>query len=146
MREPMPEAPQRRRIPARLIIMAWVTLLMATVLALVNLVTWTALTAKADERVDRTLSQEIGEFQEFAEVGVDPKTGQQFTDVGELVRVHLEHRFPDKTQILFGWVEEGAAAPGGVGGAGRETGESEHARPGQGPLLGLSGDPAATQG
>src|SRR5699024_1117464 len=92
MRRPMPEAPQQRRIPARLIIVAWVTLLMATVLALVNRDTWSALTAKADERVDRTLSQEIGEFQEFAEVGVDPITGKQLTDVAELFRVHLEHR------------------------------------------------------
>ena len=144
MREPMPEAPQRRRIPARLIIMAWVTLLMATVLALVNLVTWSALTAKADERVDRTLSQEIGEFQEFAEVGVDPNTGQQFTDVAELFRVHLEHRFPDKSQILFGWVEEGASAPGGVSAPGSETGQSEHVRQGPEPLLDLSADPEAT--
>lgn len=85
MREPMPEPPRRRRVSARLVITAWVSSLMGLVLVLVNLITWSALTARDNEQVDQALSQEIGEFQEFAAVGVDPGTGEPFTDVGELI-------------------------------------------------------------
>lgn len=144
MREPMPEAPQRRRVPARLIIMAWVALLMAAVLTLVDVVTWSALTTRADERVDHALSQRITEFQEFAAVGVDPNTGRQFTDVADIFRVHLAHRSPDEQELLFGWVEEEPSAPSGVSAPGSETGEAERIRQGPEPPLDLSADPEAT--
>ena len=144
MREPMPEAPQRRRIPARLIIMAWVSLLMAAVLTLVNVVAWSALTTKTDERVDRAISRENGEFQEFAAAGVDPNTGQQFTDVADLFRVYLERRSPDEQEILFGWVEEGPSAPSGVSAPTSETSEAGRIRQGPEPPLDLSADPEAT--
>lgn len=100
MREPMPEPPRRRRVSARLVITAWVSSLMGLVLVLVNLITWSALTARDNEQVDQALSQEIGEFQEFAAVGVDPGTGEPFTDVGELIRVHLAHQYPADHEIL----------------------------------------------
>ena len=151
MRGPQPELPQRRRIPARLLIMAWVILLMATVLLLVNVVTWSALTARTDERVDRALSQETGEFEEFASVGVDPHTGEPFTDVASLIRVHLERQYPDDSEILFGWVDEGegtegarqrAGAPGSEGAPSIESGRI---RQGPEPPHDLSADPEAVQ-
>ncbi|MFW6640605.1 sensor histidine kinase [Nocardiopsis algeriensis] len=134
LRGPVPEPGQRRRIPARLIIMAWVVLLMALVLALVNVVTWSALAAKLDERVDRALTQELGEFQEFAGVGVDPATGEAFTDVSSLVRVYLERQYPDESEILFGWTEDASDA----GGPGR-------IRQGQEPPFDLSAEPAMVE-
>ncbi|OOC56228.1 MULTISPECIES: sensor histidine kinase [Nocardiopsis] len=137
---PQPEVPQRRRVPARLLIMAWVVLLMAAVLALTNVVTWSALTAKNDERVDRALSQETSEFQEFAAEGVDPDTGEPFTDVSTLVQVHLRHQYPDRAEILFGWVE-GTAAPGGGAGSAPEAAEAVRIRQGQEPPFDVSADP-----
>lgn len=145
MRGPQPELPHRRRVPARLIIMAWVVLLMAAVLLLVNVVTWSALTARVDERVDRALSQETGEFEEFAAVGIDPLTGEAFTDVGALIRVHLERQHPDDSEILFGWVEEGETAQtprrrGGTAGSEEETTGPGRIRQGQDPPYDLSAD------
>lgn len=142
MREPMPEPPQRRRVSARLVITAWVASLMGLVLVLVNLITWSALTARDDEQVDQSLSQEIGEFQEFAAVGVDPGSGEPFTDVGELIRVHLEHQYPADHEILFGWVDEASAAPGGGSAPGAGSGSGRF-RQGPEPRLDLSADPEA---
>nr|WP_159942608.1 MULTISPECIES: ATP-binding protein [unclassified Nocardiopsis] len=124
---PPPEVPQRRRVPARLLITGWVVLLMAVVLVLVDVITWSMLTAGDEDRVDRALSQEIGEFQEFAQTGRDPDTGERFTDVSALIRVHLRHQYPDRAEILFGWVE-------GEAGSGR-------IRQGQEPAFDVSADP-----
>lgn len=146
MRGPQPELPHRRRVPARLLIMAWVVLLMAAVLLMVNVVTWSALTARVDERVDRALSQETGEFEEFASVGIDPLTGEPFTDVGALIRVHLERQHPDDSEILFGWVEEGETTEtprqrgGAAGSEGETTTEPGRIRQGQDPPHDLSAD------
>ena len=151
LRGPQPELPQRRRVPARLLIMAWVTLLMAIVLLLVNVVTWSALSARTDEQIDRALSQETGEFEEFASIGVDPRTGEPFTDVSSLIRVHLERQYPDDSEILFGWVDEGqdtegarqrAGAPGSEGTPAIESGRI---RQGQEPPHDLSADPEAVE-
>ncbi|WP_150237309.1 sensor histidine kinase [Nocardiopsis quinghaiensis] len=139
---PQPETPQRRRVPARLLIMAWVVLLMAAVLALVNILTWSALTTRNAERVDRALSQEISEFQKFAADGSDPDTGEPFTDVSTLVQVHLERQYPDRAEILFGWVEEPAVPDGGAGGAPEATAEAVRIRQGQEPPFDVSTDPA----
>jgi two-component system, OmpR family, sensor kinase len=151
LRGPQPELPQRRRVPARLLITAWVVLLMAAVLVLVNVVTWSALTARTDERVDRALNQEIAEFQEFAAVGVDPGTGSAFSDVSSLIRVHLERQFPEDSEILFGWVDESgegaadaerSASRGSRGSAEAVTGRI---RQGQEPPYDLSADPAMVE-
>lgn len=154
IRGPQPELPQRRRVPARLLIMVWVVLLMAAVLVLVNVVTWSALTTRTDERVDRALAQEIAEFQEFAAVGIDPETGQAFTDVASLIRVHLERQYPEDSEILFGWVDE----PGEAGEAGQTEGQTAsrgsrgatdpdpgRIRQGQEPPYDLSADPETVE-
>ncbi|MFD6950871.1 two-component sensor histidine kinase [Nocardiopsis sp. TSRI0078] len=138
---PQPEVPQRRRVPARLLIMGWVVLLMAAVLALVNIVTWSALTSKNDERVDRALSQETREFREFTAEGADPETGESFTDVSTLIQVHLRHQYPDRAEILFGWVEEPAAPGGGAGSAPGTASEAVRIRQGQEPPFDVSADP-----
>ena len=151
LRGPRPDIPQRRRVPARLLIMSWVILLMAIVLFLVNVVTWSALNARTDERIDRALSQETREFEEFASIGVDPRTGEPFTDVSSLIRVHLERQYPDHSEILFGWVDEGegtegapqrAGAPGSEGDPAIESGRI---RQGQEPPYDLSADPEAVE-
>jgi two-component system, OmpR family, sensor kinase len=149
IRGPQPELPQRRRVPARLLITVWVVLLMTAVLVLVNVVTWSALTARTEERVDRALAQEIAEFQGFAAVGIDPGTGEAFTDVGSLIRVHLERQYPEDSEILFGWVDgPGTAGEGGErssprGARGSAAPETGRIRQGQEPPYDLSADPGA---
>ncbi|MFC3995677.1 sensor histidine kinase [Nocardiopsis sediminis] len=129
---PDPEPAVRVRVPARVRIMVWVVLLMAGLLALVNVVTWQTLRNEVDDRIDRALSQETGEFRDFAAVGVDPTTGRAFTDVDGLLRVHLGGQHPDRSEIIFGYVDP---APG----AGVPTGR---VRQGQEPLFDASADPA----
>ncbi len=154
MRGPQPELPQRRRVPARFLITVWVVLLMAAVLVLVNVVTWSALTARTDERVDQALAQEIAEFQEFAAVGVDPDTGEAFTEVAPLIRVHLERQYPEDSEILFGWVDEpDASAEQGQaegqtatrGSRGADAADVGRIRQGQEPPYDLSADADAVE-
>ncbi|MFC7331464.1 sensor histidine kinase [Marinactinospora rubrisoli] len=130
--EPVPAAAPRRRVAARARIMAGVVMLMTGLLVLVNLVTWQALRSEVDDRVDRALTQEIGEFREFAAVGVDPATGRPFPDVASLLRAHLSRQHPDRSEILFGHVN---TAPGATVDTGR-------VRQGQQPLFDVSADPA----
>nr|WP_245646080.1 ATP-binding protein [Nocardiopsis trehalosi] len=127
---PAPDPSIGGRIPARVLIMAWVLVLMTTALALVNLVTWQALRTEVDDRIDRALTQEIDEFEEFAAVGVDPVTGAGFTDVDSLFRVHLGRQHPDRNEIIFGHVDE---EPGATVRTGR-------VRQGQDPLYDASAD------
>jgi signal transduction histidine kinase len=145
LRGPVPEPPQRRRIPARLLITAWVVLLMAAVLALVTVVTWRAVDAKVGERVDRALSQEIGEFQEFAQAGTDPDSGAPFADVPTLLRTYLAHQYPDDSEILFGWVGEAPGTAPGAGGSPDGTGDGR-IRQGQEPPFDLSAEPDMVTG
>ncbi|MFL1431814.1 MULTISPECIES: sensor histidine kinase [unclassified Nocardiopsis] len=131
LRDGPPEVRRHQRLlPARLIIMAWVVLLMALTLALVVLVTWSALSGGVGDRADRALTQEIAEFQEFAQVGRDPQTGEAFASVAGLMEVHLARQFPYPSEILFGWVEGGGEEAGRI-------------RQGQEPLYDVSADPDA---
>ncbi|GAB2517679.1 sensor histidine kinase [Nocardiopsis aegyptia] len=140
LRGPLPEPRQRRRIPARLLITAWVVLLMAAVLSLVTVVTWRAVETKVGERVDRALSQEIGEFQEFAQAGTDPDSGAPFTDVPTLLNTYLAHQYPDDSEILFGWVGDAPGTAPGAGGAPAGS-EDGRIRQGQEPPFDLSAEP-----
>ncbi|CAM3754456.1 HAMP domain-containing histidine kinase [Nocardiopsis gilva] len=127
------DAVQTRALPARARIMAWVLLLMTTVLLLVNVVTWQALRAEVDDRVDRALTQEADEFQEFAAIGTDPSTGRRFADVDTLFRTHLSGQHPDRNEIIFGYVDKAAGA----------TVPTGRVRQGQEPLFDVSADRAA---
>ncbi|CAL9482799.1 Adaptive-response sensory-kinase SasA [Nocardiopsis dassonvillei] len=136
----------RRILPARLIIMAWVALLMALTLLLVVLVTWSALSTGVGDRADRALTQELGEFQEFAKVGRNPETGEAFTEVSELMEVHLERQYPYPSEILFGWVEGAPGSAGAAPGGGSAASSAERAgriRQAQEPLFDVSADPDA---
>ncbi|MFC4562522.1 ATP-binding protein [Nocardiopsis mangrovi] len=126
-----PEPAVRGRVPARVRIMVWVVLLMAGVLALVNIVTWQALRTDVDTRIDRALTQEVGEARDFAAIGIDPATRRAFTDVDGLLRAHLSGQHPDRSEILFGHVD---SAPGADVPTGR-------VRQGQEPLFDASADP-----
>ncbi|WP_460859368.1 ATP-binding protein [Nocardiopsis coralliicola] len=97
-------------LPARVRIMAWVLALMAAVLVLIDVVTWQALRAGVDERVDAALTQEIEEFEEYARVGIDPATGEPFAHTEALMRTYLTHQQPDDSEILFGHIDEDAGA------------------------------------
>lgn len=104
----------RRRLPVRMLIVAWVLALTATVLVVVNVASRQTLLAEVDERVTETLAREAAEFTLFASAGVDQAGGQPLRDVQALLETHLSRQSPDDDEILFGFVDPapGAAAPG----------------------------------
>src|SRR5690625_445086 len=97
---------RRRWVPARAQIMGWVLLVMAAALVLVNVAVWQALRTAVDDRIDRALTQEIGEFEEFAATGTHPATQRRFADMQSLFRVHITQQHPDRNEIIFGYVED----------------------------------------
>ncbi|HEX2301264.1 MAG TPA: HAMP domain-containing sensor histidine kinase, partial [Pseudonocardiaceae bacterium] len=115
-----PVGDQRRRLPARILIMGWVMLLMLGVLVLVNLATSQSLDDDVEDRVSAALEQENEEFRQFASGGVDPGTGRPFEDAYTLISTHLQWQTPDDNEILFGFVapdaRPGAAPTGRTGG------------------------------
>lgn len=119
--EPVPEpmsdpdldhVPLRRRISARVRILLWLLLVMAVALAAVATTTRSILLRDVDSRVSGLLAQEAGEFANFEERGVDPATGERFTEPGRLLKVFLERQYADPDEELMGLLAGGPdAAP-----------------------------------
>lgn len=85
------------------------TIACLTSLALVTVgVTLYALEAQRINRdVDRSLSQEIGEFRNFQQDGIDPKTGTKFASADRLLKVFLERNLPDENEVLHAFRDPG---------------------------------------
>ncbi|WP_436984252.1 ATP-binding protein [Streptomyces sp. enrichment culture] len=109
---PAPTAdPGLRRISARVRILLWLLLVMAVALASVAMTTRSYLLRDVDNRVDRLLTQETGEFANFEERGGDPQTGLPFTDADRLLTVFLERQYPDADEELIGLVGRADGGP-----------------------------------
>ncbi|WP_338777804.1 ATP-binding protein [Streptomyces sp. DG1A-41] len=94
----------RRRVSARVRILLWLLLVMAVALASVAMTTRSFLLRDVDNRINRLLTQETGEFANFEEQGGDPRTGRPFTDADRLLTVFLERQNPDADEELIGLV------------------------------------------
>ena len=87
----VPPAPGRRiRRPrllttARTRIIGWVLLLVLAALAVAALVTWRLLIQASDARMDEGLRIEVEEFAELTAPGTNPRTGQPFRTVDEVI-------------------------------------------------------------
>ncbi|GAB2740354.1 sensor histidine kinase [Streptomyces bullii] len=101
--------PARRRITARVRILLWLLLLMAVALTEVATTTRSFLMRDVDNRINRLLTQETGEFASFEEHGGDPQTGRPFADASRLLTVFLQRQYPDSDEELIGLVR----GPGG---------------------------------
>ncbi|MFG2646500.1 ATP-binding protein [Streptomyces sp. NPDC048436] len=101
----------RRWVSARVRILLWLLLVMAVALAAVAATTRSVLLRDVDERIDRLLAQETGEFTNFVDQGVDPHTGKKFTDPDPLLRLFLERQYADPDEELLGLVERPGKAP-----------------------------------
>jgi two-component system, OmpR family, sensor kinase len=98
----MPTIPVRRfGFSLRLRIVAWILLLVCVVLALSVLATRAFLVGRLGERIDRELAQEVAQLRVFAETGIDPTTGEPFTDPGALLGLHLQRSIPDRNETMF---------------------------------------------
>ncbi|MEV5352863.1 ATP-binding protein [Streptomyces sp. NPDC052693] len=84
---------------------------MAVALASVAMTTRSYLLRDVDNRVDRLLTQETGEFANFEKHGGDPRTGLPFTDADRLLTVFLERQYPDADEELIGLVGRVGGGP-----------------------------------
>lgn len=89
---------------ARVRIVSWLVGLVALALGASIVVSHLIGLEQLDERIDRNLTQEVAEFRALAEKGIDPVTGQPFTDVRALLGTTLERNVVDRNETLFGIV------------------------------------------
>ncbi|MGW0839254.1 ATP-binding protein [Streptomyces sp. NPDC002787] len=98
------ETPPARRVSARVRILLWLLLVMAVALASVATTTRSILLRDVDQRINELLAQEAGEFTNLQAQGVDPETGQPFTEPSRLLRVFLQRQNADLDEELIGLV------------------------------------------
>lgn len=86
---------------ARVRIVGWLVGSVAVALGASIVLTHLIALQLLDERVDRNLTQEVAEFRALAEKGIDPVTGQPFTDVRALLRTSIERNVVDRNETIF---------------------------------------------
>jgi two-component system OmpR family sensor kinase len=84
---------------------------MAVALASVATTTRSILLRETEERINRVLTQETGEFANFEENGADPETGAPFTDPSGLLRAFLVRQYADPDEELIGLVGRAGQDP-----------------------------------
>lgn len=97
-----PARPRRRGASARLRIMGWLVLVLATALVSVVLVTRNVLINALEREIGAALSQEVEEFRQFTQEGRNPETGQPFAAAAELLQVHLERQSTGESEVIAG--------------------------------------------
>ena len=90
---------------ARTRIIGWVLLLVLLALGVVTLVTWRLLIAATDERIDITLEAEIEEFRRILEGDVDPRTGEQFGSVEDVLQTLITYNLARPNEKFLGYVD-----------------------------------------
>jgi two-component system, OmpR family, sensor kinase len=102
------EEPTRRRLfsSARARILASYLILLLFSTAVGTIVLREVLLARAGERVDDALVQEIDEFRRLADVGHNPETAEPFgDDIGAIFDVFLERNVPAEAETFYTYVE-----------------------------------------
>ncbi|MEV8388548.1 MULTISPECIES: ATP-binding protein [unclassified Streptomyces] len=100
-----------RRISARVRILLWLLVVMAVALATVATTTRSLLLRDVDQRISQLLTQETGEFANFVNHGVDPETGERFSDPRRLLRVFLQRQYSDADEELLGLIRADLPEP-----------------------------------
>ncbi|TFV60455.1 HAMP domain-containing protein [Geodermatophilus sp. DF01-2] len=90
---------------ARTRIIGWVLLLVLLALGIVTFVTWRLLIAATDERMDITLQAEIEEFRRILESNVDPRTGQPFGSVEDVLQTLITYNLARPNEKFLGYVD-----------------------------------------
>ena len=97
----------RRVLPstARTRIIGWVLLLVLVALGVVTFVTWRLLVSAVDARMDDALRFEVREFGELTSPGVNPRTGQPFQTVDEVIREAIAYNLARPNEKFLGYVD-----------------------------------------
>lgn len=107
-----PDAPSRpplwRRVlpsTARTRIIGWVLLLVMAALGVVTFVTWRLLISATNTRMDEALRFEVEEFTELTQPGVNPRTGQPFRTVDEVISEAIAYNIARPNEKFLGYVD-----------------------------------------
>jgi len=97
----------RRTLPsaARTRILGWVLLLVMTALGIVTFVTWRLFVSAIDARMDAALRLEVEEFEDVTASGVNPRTGQPFTSVEEVISEAIAYNIARPNEQFLGYVD-----------------------------------------
>lgn len=85
--------------------MGWVLLLVLAALVIVTFVTWRVLVANINTRMDEALRYEVEEFSELTAAGLNPRTGQPFTGVDEVIREAIAYNLARPNEKFLGYVD-----------------------------------------
>ena len=105
---PAADRPFRRRIlpsTARTRIIGWVMLVVFAALGVVTVVTWLLLITAANARMDEALRIEVQEFNELSAPGVNPRTGEPFLGVDEVIREAIAYNIARPNEKFLGYVD-----------------------------------------
>jgi signal transduction histidine kinase len=100
-------AARRRWVPraARTRIIGWVLLLVLVALAVVTFVTWRLLIRETDARMDLTLEAEVFEFRQIVDSGIDPRTGEPFASVEDVLETVITYNLARPNEKFLGYVD-----------------------------------------
>jgi two-component system OmpR family sensor kinase len=104
----LPAPPGWRRVlpsAARTQIIGWMLLLVLAALGMVTLVTWRLMISGINSRMDEALRFEVQEFTEVAEPGVNPRTGQPFRRVDEVIGEAIAYNIARPNEKFLGYVD-----------------------------------------
>lgn len=96
----------RRLLPttARTRIIGWVLLLVLAALGIVTFFTWLLLVSATNQRMDEALRVEVEEFSELTAAGVNPRTGEPFADVNEVISEAIAYNVARPNEKFLGYV------------------------------------------
>ncbi len=78
---------------------------------------------RLDDEVTASIDQEFAEFTALQKNGINPETGQPFTDVADMLLTFLNRNIPDDCEILLSWVD--GPGPYSSGDAVRSVGDEK---------------------
>ena len=82
-------------------------LLTAVALSSAGLLVYALESARIEQRVSEAIEQELAEFAQLHQDGVDPETGEPFDDVERLLDLYLERNVTDDDEFLARYVDGG---------------------------------------
>jgi signal transduction histidine kinase len=85
--------------------MLWVVAVAALGLVVASTASYLVLRNLTDTRIDDALAQEVAELRAFAAEGVDPETGESFTDIADLFYTALQRNVPDRNEGFLTFVD-----------------------------------------
>lgn len=101
---PMIERP-RMVLSARARILAWLMLLVTGALFVSVFATYEVLLSRLDTRLETELRYEVGKVRDFTADGVNPETGEAYTDVEQVLEVYLYRSLPEEHETYVAVVD-----------------------------------------